>query len=72
MYKIGVYFVWKKRLFLISKYFSELSWIYNVDIDYCDSCVKVGGDVEDVDCCLLMIESLLMGYKKGGKNEKCV
>ena len=62
MYKYGVYFIWSKRLFLVNKYLSELMWIYNVDIYYSDSCLKVNGNSEDVDGCLIMIESLLLGY----------
>lgn len=61
-------FVWKKKLFLIEKFFSELMWIWDVDISYDGVCVVVVGDGDDCNSCLCVLESLLL-MKKGGEYE---
>jgi hypothetical protein len=69
MYKYGVYFIWKKRRFLIEKYISELMWIYDVDIYWSDGGLCVNGIDDDVNSCLCVVESLLLGWK-GGYDDK--
>lgn len=70
MYKVSIFCIWRKRLFLVEKYFCELMWIYDVDIEIVGSGIKVSGVDEDVNGCLCCIEGLLIGFKNGGENEK--
>lgn len=58
-------FIWKKKLFLVEKYFVELEWIFNVKIYYDGCCVCVNGDLENCNFCLCVIESLYLGWKGG-------
>lgn len=59
-YKVMKFFVWKKRLSIVERFFSELMWIWDVDIVYEGSCVVVSGMKEDVLCVVCLIERLLM------------
>lgn len=64
--KVGKMFVWKRKRYLISKFFNEWMWIWDVDIKFENECVVVCGDKVDVISCLCWMEKLLR--KKGGKN----
>ena len=62
--KKGCMFLWKKNLYVIEGYFSELEWIYNVKIIYENFCVIVyGNDSIDVLNCLSVIDNI---YRKRG------
>lgn len=65
-YKVMKMFVWNKRVWIVKKFFSELIWIWGVDIEYDGCCVVVSGVECDVVCVMCLIESMLLDNKKGG------